>query len=282
MHLSWLTLAWIPCALSLLFGCGSASFESSKAAGAAAPSPTSEAYAEEEAAGAMDGDAVLDMEADASDPTQRAGRSNALGAPPPPPSPTASAGDEGAPSDSQAPTLRAPLLIYQATLTMGVFETKKRIDEVEEIAKKKGGYLLTRSDQSITIRVPAATFSATLDEVTKTGDELHREVSARDVSDQYNDLTIRLGNAEAMRQRLVELLTKAQTVKEALAVEGELERIALQIEQIKGKLKRLDELIAFSTITVLFEARPIDKVESKVNLPFPWLQDLGLVRLLAM
>jgi hypothetical protein len=230
----------------------------------------------------MDGDAVLDMEADASDPTQRAGRSNALGAPPPPPSPTASAGDEGAPSDSQAPTLRAPLLIYQATLTMGVFETKKRIDEVEEIAKKKGGYLLTRSDQSITIRVPAATFSATLDEVTKTGDELHREVSARDVSDQYNDLTIRLGNAEAMRQRLVELLTKAQTVKEALAVEGELERIALQIEQIKGKLKRLDELIAFSTITVLFEARPIDKVESKVNLPFPWLQDLGLVRLLAM
>jgi hypothetical protein len=273
----------------LLFGVACAGAKGSSS-GATSPAgyPEQEASADEEMGGAAhdDGARVGADTVAVRNHAEGAGMppGNFMGVPPaapPPPEPDAEPAPDGnTEPEAQAQKPGSPLLIYQATLTMAVFEAKKRIDEVEAIAKAEGGYLLTRSGNSITIRVPAARFSEALEKVAKTGDELDREVSARDVTEQFNDLTIRLKNAEAMRERLVGLLARAQNVKEALAVEEQLERVARDIELIKGKLKLLGELVSFSTITARFQPRPVDKVDSTIDLPFPWLHQLGLTRLL--
>lgn len=204
-------------------------------------------------------------------------------APPPPPDADAAGESKNAGANVLAtgdkPT---PLLIYRATLTMAVFETRKSMDAIEQFAKKNGGYLVARDDLSITVRVPAPRFDAALNEIAKEGDELHRQVEVSDVTEQYNDLSIELKNAEAVRERLVALLEKAQKVQEALAVEAELARLTDKIERIKGKLKLLNELVTFSTITVQFQPRPVEKVNSNVALPFPWLKQLGLPELLSL
>jgi hypothetical protein len=145
-----------------------------------------------------------------------------------------------------------------------------------------GGYLVQRGDRHITIRVPSKAFRPALDKVETLGDELHREVNVRDVTEEFSDLEIRLQNARAVRARLEELLRQATTVEDALAVQKELERVTEDIERMLGRLKLLRELVAFSTITVRFEARPTDVVDSHVTLPFPWLHELGLPRLLSM
>lgn len=182
------------------------------------------------------------------------------------------------PGDSK----KAPLLIYSATLTMAVFGAEQALEAVEKLAKDKHGYLVRRTDQSITIRVPAAVFEETLNGVGKLGDELHRDVSARDVTEEYADLEIRLRNAEVVRTRLEALLARSNNVQEALAVERELERITQTIEQIKGRLKFLGELVAFSTITVNFQPHAVDQVNPEVPLPFEWLRRLGLPTLLSL
>ena len=116
----------------------------------------------------------------------------------------------------------------------------------------------------------------------KLGDVLHREVTVEDVTAQYRDLAIRLKNAEAVRDRLAELLKKAQAVKDALEVERELARVTDDIERMKGRLKLLHELVQFSTITIQFQAQSVDHVNSTVKLPFPWLGNLGLSKLLSL
>lgn len=161
-------------------------------------------------------------------------------------------------------------------MTLAVFETKNAIDAVEELARSRGGYLVSRADQTVTVRVPTKAFQGALTGVSKLGDELHRQVNVRDVTEQFADLEIRLRNAEAVRERLQALLAKATKIEDALAVERELERITQTIEQMKGRLRLLGELIAFSTITVNFQARPQDQVGSEVRLPFGWLRELGL------
>ena len=193
----------------------------------------------------------------------------------PAPTPGVPPGSEAAPAPG-----REPLLIYTATVTLAVFETKTALDAIEELARKSGGYLVSRADQSVTVRVPTNAFQGTLGGVSKLGDELHRQVNVRDVTEQFADLEIRLKNAEAVRQRLEGLLAKAQKIEDALAVERELERITQTIEQMKGRLRLLAELVAFSTITVNFQAKPRDQVGSEVRLPFPWLGELGLVPLM--
>lgn len=217
-------------------------------------------------------------------PTRQGRNANELGAPPAPNDPATSQPEP--PAAGQVPLSKpdteGPLLIYRATLTMAVFETRKVMDAIERMAKEAGGYLVNRNDGQITVRVPARSFDNALDQFAKQGDELRRDVQVSDVTEQYSDLAIRLRNAESMRDRLEALLEKVSNVEEALAVEAQLERVAGTIELIKGKLKRLRELIAFSTITVVFEARPVDKVKSKVELPFLWLKQLGLPELLEL
>jgi Domain of unknown function (DUF4349) len=198
--------------------------------------------------------------------------------PPPPPAPAPAKPDASSPPNVKKQA--QPLLIYTADYTMAVFESTAAIDQVQKLAEELGGYLVRRDDRSIIVRVPSNTFKNALSKIGTFGDVLHREESVEDVTEAFYDLKTRLDNARALRARLEQLLAQANDVKEALAVEKELARVTTEIETMEGKLKRLRELIAFSTITVRFEARGGDHVNDEVRLPFPWLDQLGLSNLL--
>ncbi|MBE7479468.1 MAG: DUF4349 domain-containing protein [Polyangiaceae bacterium] len=281
------------CVITLFaLGCGGGSLAKAPEAAMAPAPPMEEPEATATGASFSADDAVLYRESEAKPMPARGGMAQAT--PPGPPAmkkeappgvpDAATAGKEQAAvaTGSDGKSVAGPLLIYKAQLYMAVFETKKAIDAVEKLAKDNGGYLVSREDTRITVRVPAGKFDGALDEVAKMGDLLHRNVNVQDVTAEYTDLAIRMRNLEVMRERLEELLKKAAKVEEALAVERELERVAGELERIKGRLKLLRELVTFSTITVEFQPRPVDHVDSKVRLPFPWLDRLGLGDLLRL
>jgi len=195
---------------------------------------------------------------------------------------------DGAPIATDALSSDAPVaplnkqLIYEANLNLAVFEVGRALDSVDRMSREMGGYLVNRSDQQITVRVPSQRFRDALQKVIAFGDVLSQNVSVQDVTDQFFDLQARIRNARAVRDRLAELLKKSVNIEEALSVERELRRIGDELEQMEGQLKRLSELIAFSTLTVHFQPPPRDPVDQVVRLPFPWLGDLGLSNLLRL
>jgi hypothetical protein len=178
---------------------------------------------------------------------------------------------------------KSPILIYKADFHMSVYEVQKSLDGVQALAEKAGGYLSRRDDRSITIRVPAGNFQGVVDEITKLGDVLSRNVVSEDVTAEYRDLEVQLENQLAMRDRFQKLLEKAQKVDEALAIEKELGRVAEEIDRIKGRLKLLADLAQYSTITVNFAPRADQQLQQgPFILPLPWLNDLGLPRLMQL
>ena len=182
---------------------------------------------------------------------------------------------------NQAPHV-TDLIIYTATVTMAVYQVEPGLDAVEKIARELNGYLAQRGDKQITVRVPRAKFDEALRRVQASGDVIHRDVNAEDVTDQYVELETRLKNARAMRDRLEQLLARA-AVKEAVEIEKELGRVTGDIEAMEGKLKVLRDKIAYSTITVVFEPRGASAVRDvPLRLPFGWLGGLGLPRLLSL
>jgi hypothetical protein len=185
-------------------------------------------------------------------------------------------------SDTGVQAITAPLLIYNATVYMAVYEAKAAIDATVKLARDMGGYLVRRNDQTIIVRVPAAKYREALDAVGKLGDVIHREESVQDVTDEFLDLQVRVQNARALRQRLEQLLAQAKNVEEALMVERELARVTEEIERFEGRLKLLRELVAFSTITIEFKPRPVDQIQPNIRLPFEWLDQLGLSQLLSL
>lgn len=278
---------------ALLVACGGAAYES-KSAGDAAMSPGSPSRSEsvdadyggddQEMAEMEEGAVFGGVAATAAEPAPVAQSGGGGGAPAPPaPKPKVeSRPDVPAEQPGAPPQVASPMLIYEATFHMGVFQTTEAIDRVEKLARDSGGYLVRRSDREITVRVPAGKFDSALKVVAELGDVLHRDVNVKDVTEEYFDLQVRLKNARAMRERLEELLKRANKVEDALAVEKELERIAGAIERYEGRMKLLRELVSFSTITVKFQAKGTESVNPEVRLPFPWLRTLGLGPLLRM
>jgi hypothetical protein len=174
----------------------------------------------------------------------------------------------------------AAMLVYTANLGMAVYQVAPGLDGVERVAREVGGYLSSRQDTSVTVRVPRDRFDEAVGRIEKLGDVTHRDIKAQDVTDEFVDVQARLKNAYAMRDRLTDLLARAAS-KDALDIEKELGRVTEEIERMEGRLKLLRDQIAFSTITVTFTPLAPQTVrDSSLLAPFPWLQDLGLGALL--
>ena len=178
---------------------------------------------------------------------------------------------------------RAPLLVYTAQLTMATFEIAVGLGRAEAVARELGGFLARRTNNALIIRVPAARFDEALDRLEKLGDVTNRQVDAEDITEEFLDLEVRLKNSRAIRERLEQLLSRASKVEDSIAIEKELERVASEMERLEGRLKYLKDRAQFSTITVTFEARAAERVaKGTFRLPFPWLDELGLGRLLRL
>lgn len=275
-------MTWVLALALLANGCGGAMYEHSASAPepvvASPPAPSTPASSGGGGKRDRDADGIPDLMDKC--PEGGGGGDGCPGA--------ASAIPSSAPASgaAKAATTDAPLrdvqkLIYTAHLTMAVFQVDAALGKVEAIAREVGGYLSSREDREITIRVPRARFDESIRRVEATGDVLHRDIKAEDVTDEFFDLETRLKNARVMRDRLVQLLAKAP-VKEAIDIEKELGRITEEIERMEGKLKLLGDKIAYSTITVSLQPVDSNPVTQAIALPFPWLQELGLAHLLSV
>lgn len=177
---------------------------------------------------------------------------------------------------------KSDFLIYTAQITMAVYQVEPGLAAVEQIAKDVGGYLSVRNDTSITIRVPRTAFDEAIRRIGLTGDVVHKDITAEDVTDQYVDMEARLKNAKAMRDRLQDLLQRA-SVKDAIEIQAQLGKVTEEIERLEGQLKLMRDKIAYSSIAVSFAARGQGALrDMPLRLPFPFLQELGLPRLMSL
>lgn len=237
-------------------GCGGASYQG--VAAAMAP-------AEMEASGGS-------YAAPARGPAAAGGEQYAQNEPPP------REGTEAVATDATAPI---PLLIYTAELGLAVHQVTEKQDRVEAIAREQGGFLASRTDDTIVIRVPSRVFEAVMAQIQALGDILTRRIDVQDVTEEFHDVQTRIQTLEAMRQRVEQLLRDARDVQGALAIEQHLERITVELERLRGRLRFLSDRVAFSTLTVRFQERT-DTREPDFRLPFPWLDGLGLQHLLQL
>lgn len=209
------------------------------------------------------------------------------------PAPGGAANNVTAPAVAEA-TPPAPMLIYTAAVDVSVrrAEITATLDRVVDLAYSMGGYLVQRTDAQVQVRVPSARFREGVRRVEELAEVLHRTINAQDVSEEFNDLEVRLTNLRAVRRRLEEFLARAANVAEALRVAQELERVTQEMDRIEGRMRFLRARATFSLVTVTAHARsevvvapdplPGSAVRRPLDLPVVWLERLGLGRLLQL
>ncbi|MCB9507917.1 MAG: DUF4349 domain-containing protein [Myxococcales bacterium] len=183
----------------------------------------------------------------------------------------------------EEPDRAAPLLIYTGNVTIAIYDVEETQARAIAAVEELGGYASQRGDTYVVLRVPAEHFREALDAVGELGDVLSLSWDASDVTDAYFDLEIRIRNARDVRDRLAALLDEAVKVDDALAIESELARVTLELEQLEGQLRQMRDRVALATLTVSFSAMAQTRVPGEeYRLPFRWLNELGVERLLSL
>ncbi|MFA5945597.1 MAG: DUF4349 domain-containing protein [Patescibacteria group bacterium] len=153
-----------------------------------------------------------------------------------------------------------PRIIKTGSLTLEVKSSREGAQKVSEIAGTQGGFVessnvVENNDGTVsayaTIRVPEAKFEATLGALRALALRVSSEsINGQDVTEQYTDLQARLTNAQAQEQQYLEILKKATTITDILAVQQNLSQIRYQIESYQGQIKSLGNQTTYSTISV--------------------------------
>ncbi len=108
-------------------------------------------------------------------------------------------------------------------------------------------------ERTLSIRVPSKAFQPlidTLDTHVTTFDE--KNISRQDVTEEYIDLEARLKAKRQLELRYLELLKKANSIKDMLEIERQLALIREDIESQQGRLRYLNNRVAFSTLNITF------------------------------
>ena len=172
--------------------------------------------------------------------------------------------------------LAGRMIIYTAGMRIAVFNLEEAMTKAESLPEKFGGYVHSMGAGELVLKIPARKLRAAMTELGGYGVVEQKSLSTQDVSAEYVDIESRIRALESTHKQLIELLFKARTVDEALHVRQALDQVGAELEVLKGRMRQLDSLIAFSTLTVsLYERGPHTPTPSS-NDPFPWVDSLGV------
>lgn len=161
--------------------------------------------------------------------------------------------------DVYDPLVNERKVIRDGSMEIRVNDVEKGKNKVDTLVKRYKAYYSNESKSNtdyargynLTIRVPAASFDEFLLAIeTGAGEVVYKNISSRDVTEEFIDIETRLANKRAYIQRYTELLKKAATVKDIIEIQDKLRIIEEEVESTQGRLKYLNNQVDYSTLTL--------------------------------
>jgi hypothetical protein len=161
-------------------------------------------------------------------------------------------------------------IVYTGAITVRVPDVATAARRVETMTLAMGGIVFSEQttqlpggrrlgEADLSLRVPPAEFSSTLDRVGGLGKELSRSRSARDVTTELADIDSRVRSQERSVARVRSLLAEAETIGEVVQIESELAQREADLESLQAQLARLKDVTDLATVEVTLLAREVPR-----------------------
>lgn len=152
-------------------------------------------------------------------------------------------------------------LIREGQLHFQTADVSATRSKVADLVTSMGGYLSQENTSNyrdrityrMTIRVQEMYLDSLIRELSNLAERVeYKNLSARDVTEEYIDIEKRLENKKILEERYLAILDQAKTVQEILNIERELNELRTEIESIEGRLNYLKNQVQYSTLQLEF------------------------------
>ena len=156
-------------------------------------------------------------------------------------------------------------IVKNSTMNMETKEFDDAVPYIVNLVEEKGGYIQSQStngsslynkgdrycrNADITARIPAENLEETQIKLGEMFNITYRNDYIDDITDNYYDATARLNTLQKQEEKLMELLDKAENLSDVIELEKALADCRANIDALTGKIKRMDNMVAYSTITM--------------------------------
>ncbi len=151
------------------------------------------------------------------------------------------------------------LVITETNLSLVVEQVEDAVESIVGRVEDAGGFMVSRSLSQpeeapygyLSLRVPSDQVEEVIGYFRSLAVKVVSEqVSARDVTDQYEDIDKKLLTLEGTKKRLEEIMAQAQEIEDILAAQREIINLQNQIDTLKGRQEYLEKTARLSLITV--------------------------------
>lgn len=159
-------------------------------------------------------------------------------------------------------TLSTPKkLIKNGTISFETDDLVKTKASIAHSIQKVNGYISSENQNNygdrktinLSVRIPAQYFDSILSQISKNVVKFDtKNIQISDVTEEFLDVESRLKNKKQLEIKYLDILKRANSVQEILEVEKELGKIREEIESTEGRLKYLENQVAFSTLNISF------------------------------
>ncbi|MGI9652309.1 DUF4349 domain-containing protein [Chryseobacterium sp. RLHN22] len=203
--------------------------------------------------------------------------------PPPPPkqevpiSAMVSSKEENSEPKVSAPenNIIAKKIIKNGEIEIQVGDIKKAQNQTSEIVKKNNAYIQTERFNNtdvdekllLTIRVPHKNFDGLINSFSNgIGSVLSKSISSDDVTEEYTDVSIKLGNKKIYLEKYRDMLRSAKTTKDMLEIQENIRELEDEIDIAEGRLRFIDDRVNYSTLNlVLYKEKVRSSTTSKIG-----------------
>lgn len=164
-------------------------------------------------------------------------------------------------------------LIRTVELNIQTREFDEVLEAVQSKVQQLGGYIesssMDRGSQfynhynrygNLTVRIPSDQLDGFIANVKESTNVTYISESTEDITLRYVDVESRKIALETERDRLLELLGKAETVEDIITIESRLSEVRYQLESYTSQLRTFDNQVDYSTVHI-----SISEVERETN-----------------
>lgn len=163
------------------------------------------------------------------------------------------------PNEKSNPLTKNKKIIKDGTISIKVKDVEAAKKRMDAIINAHNGYYenevfdnnLHSLSYNLKVRVPSNKFESFLRASEKGDGEItSKNITARDVTEEYVDGETRLNSKRLFRNRYNQLLAKAAKIDDMLLIEENIRVLQEEIESEEGHLKFLNDQVSYSTLEI--------------------------------